>query len=916
MATSISKSFWNTTTDQYNSIAKIVFTSPNIDSPALAGTRSHILPGGRYIATWFEAVDYMHRIKWNENAPDKQATYFAKLSMGQDEPFNFNMDTSITVISDYPVAFQNGDVIIYGIDTNNDSEYCVVNTAVSGSITTFGGQLLGFVKENIKHGGCIFGDGTSIYRATPLSNDIYLYNTTKNLWDVYLQAPDDFGEYASIIKVGTKLYCVKGTSDRVFWEYDMISFIWTNLYNLPVDADDYNFINSFDDDNLIYFLKAGDSTLYEYNATSNTWDSGTTLSLSGHDEVKFGPALWKYDSKYYTWSAVRDGTTTGIRYLEIEPSTGIATDKGLYKEITTASGSGVDFVSFGKDTTCSGLYGTGISTLGHYNLNDTDNEFLYSLHDVTLSGIDMIHNGNYSAVECFDNPEDLSFPAAENINPDIASITTISGSDDFYFLDRKNDFVDAYFSLYTLVPSGIAVNCDTSYSFLAGESSDTIYTNLTVISDDVYLIEGVYSNSMWKYNSTAETWAVNELIALKDDGDDRKFVTKAHAFILTDSTDLFLLKGDEFNTFYKHTVVSGSWTQLADMPGVLSEYSQGVYVSSNNSVYVIQGKDSSALWRYDVAGNSWSIEQGAPSSFTSNCGLHYPIWGGDYIYASRGRGYGHFWRYKISTDEWFPLTGLLSYTSLITGLTSRGTEDSNGKIYSIDNVSVTEYRGVNDVWITVPGYLSYNDLEKTFASSINGANLYVVGNAGLRKYEIDNLVTISEQTKYDIDFSSVVGTSIVSVTDYFNVWKNNLSNDAVWAHAKNSIIFEATNGESYGCRLTAWDDDTHTTTSNLILNGGHYRATCTVYKSINGTKTDPLSGNNTEVLVHPVGVDKVLKGNDSYYGDFEFVHIANGGPSGQEHGQYLIFLPRLAGIDDTFAAGNYDFITTFHYSYT
>jgi hypothetical protein len=46
----------------WKDISKIVFTSPNIDSPAAAGTRSHILPGQGNIGLWYEDSSYMYRI--------------------------------------------------------------------------------------------------------------------------------------------------------------------------------------------------------------------------------------------------------------------------------------------------------------------------------------------------------------------------------------------------------------------------------------------------------------------------------------------------------------------------------------------------------------------------------------------------------------------------------------------------------------------------------------------------------------------------------------------------------------------------------------------------------------------------------------------------------------------------------------
>ena len=65
MAVTITKKFWNlgAASPVWTDLAKIVFTSPHIDSPASAGTRSHILPGSEYVGTWYEAVDQVYRIK-------------------------------------------------------------------------------------------------------------------------------------------------------------------------------------------------------------------------------------------------------------------------------------------------------------------------------------------------------------------------------------------------------------------------------------------------------------------------------------------------------------------------------------------------------------------------------------------------------------------------------------------------------------------------------------------------------------------------------------------------------------------------------------------------------------------------------------------------------------------------------------
>ena len=156
---------------------------------------------------------------------------------------------------------------------------------------------------------------------------------------------------------------------------------------------------------------------------------------------------------------------------------------------------------------------------------------------------------------------------------------------------------------------------------------------------------------------------------------------------------------------------------------------------------------------------------------------------------------------------------------------------------------------------------------------------------------------------------------------------------------ENCIIFEVINGEAYNCRLTAWDDDSHNSTSNKVLDEEHYRVNCAAYKGTDGDKFEPIfkeadSGTyystlrqggqgyywgyygwtvDPSCLVYPPKNGKILKGNEFYYGDFDLVHIPT---EYTEHGEYLIFQPYLYGMDDTFTAGNYDFVTTLHYQYT
>jgi len=61
MAVTINTNFYQE--DEWKDLSKIVFTSPNMDSPANAGTRSHILPGQGALGLWYEDASYMYRIE-------------------------------------------------------------------------------------------------------------------------------------------------------------------------------------------------------------------------------------------------------------------------------------------------------------------------------------------------------------------------------------------------------------------------------------------------------------------------------------------------------------------------------------------------------------------------------------------------------------------------------------------------------------------------------------------------------------------------------------------------------------------------------------------------------------------------------------------------------------------------------------
>lgn len=188
---------------------------------------------------------------------------------------------------------------------------------------------------------------------------------------------------------------------------------------------------------------------------------------------------------------------------------------------------------------------------------------------------------------------------------------------------------------------------------------------------------------------------------------------------------------------------------------------------------------------------------------------------------------------------------------------------------------------------------------------------------------IDNENTIgishannAESTDYlfKLSVDSVDGSGVVASGTSIYGW-GQTGDSAGHVTNTNSIVFEVTIGECYDCRLTAWDDVTHSTTLNHLIASDRCRVSCLVYNA-NGTALSPTENEGVS-FIHPPVLNKIFKGNtvyegeNLYYGDFDMRYR-----TGYVLGDYLIFKPMLYNIDDTVPYGIHDHVIVLHYSYT
>lgn len=131
MAVTITNKFYETSTPGWHDLAKIVFTSPNLNSPANAGTRSHILPGQALLGLWYEDTSKMYRILEDQAevpSDDSQISYMDIIDLYPGETYNFATESSVLVT----IESVTGMTINTGDTLYNDFN----NYGVIGSITT------------------------------------------------------------------------------------------------------------------------------------------------------------------------------------------------------------------------------------------------------------------------------------------------------------------------------------------------------------------------------------------------------------------------------------------------------------------------------------------------------------------------------------------------------------------------------------------------------------------------------------------------------------------------------------------------------------------------------------------------------------------------------------------------------------
>lgn len=242
------------------------------------------------------------------------------------------------------------------------------------------------------------------------------------------------------------------------------------------------------------------------------------------------------------------------------------------------------------------------------------------------------------------------------------------------------------------------------------------------------------------------------------------------------------------------------------------------------------------------------------------------------------------------------------------------TKIENGYIYS--NLSGQQV----DISYTTNEYAITTDI--TYTTTISGAVVSgTVGDVAVSGYinRYEDRDSSERNVNYNLSLVGSVGTGVISEGTSLHLWEQKTDLEDVEFSTHDSVVFELTIGEAYDCRLTAWDDVTHSTTLNYLIAGDYVRVSALAFRSKGSILAPEVSVDPSPItyIASPI-YNRIFKGNvvyegtNYYYGDFDLSYRTEP----DMIGDFLIFKPMLYNIDETVPYGIHDHVIVLHYTYT
>jgi len=175
----------------------------------------------------------------------------------------------------------------------------------------------------------------------------------------------------------------------------------------------------------------------------------------------------------------------------------------------------------------------------------------------------------------------------------------------------------------------------------------------------VFAFKGNNTAEFYAFNTRTRAWVTKDSIPPIGTSGRKKRVKSGGRLAADTLGHVFATKGNNSVEFWRYTVPSDSWKQLADVPygGLNKKVKAGTglaYVPRKNGLYLVKGNNTLEFYVFDVASGVWQPRSSVPVGTANKKvkdGSVMAYDGNNTIYFLKGNTY-EFWSYNVLTDTW------------------------------------------------------------------------------------------------------------------------------------------------------------------------------------------------------------------------------------------------------------------------
>lgn len=690
----------------------------------LAVASSTILNQFTYVA---DGPDSTHGGAQILRAPGSDYIYVLPASNSADNLLRYSLSNNTwTSLAAYQYAYFGAQLFW---DYSSDYMYLVQghgNTAferysISGNSWSFMADLPAAPDQFVYTAGTIRAGEDFIYflRGTGNTN-LYRYSIGGNSWSSMASAPAALGDTPQALRNEAEdyIYVVSGAGTNKLYRYSIGGNSWATLANLPANL--VSRVYAVRDDGSDYIYVKDDGHFYRYSIGGNSWttlsngpgvnggNGSTLLHYPGEDLMYFvgGSAccgiyakFWKYSIGGDTWTLLDTATGHDIEY-------------GTPNKL---------FVRNGNDEEIYGTFANGVDGTGEFAkiiLNQTTYQTSGSFTSATLDlGAAQLNSLSWSTTTPSGvGSNSVKFQLAANNDNSTWSYVGPDGTNSTYFTTNGGTSFPStllnkrywrYKAFFTTSDTSVTPSLNSiTFSFASyGSPTAAQTTDGATLSTTGLATGGGFSNG-----ATSTTQVSAGAVKLSS-----SLIPEAH--IITQLADAprnmgstWLWNGTEDSIYslvdymWKYSIAGNSWTQLAQIPGAFGQ-SGGLQMIRNNNedlIYAItSGPNPTYFSKYSITNDAWTRLADVPGA-----GAITPLmvrYGTeDYIYLAPDLATTTFYRYSIAGNSWSTLAPMPSELNLYHRYARLIRSTGDDYIYISDSQGPAyRYSIANNSWITL-----------------------------------------------------------------------------------------------------------------------------------------------------------------------------------------------------------------------